>query len=173
MMKKVNWGKHMKKIMLICLLVIVAGCGLTDPSNVKDDGNGNVTFKNNGKKFDVTISGVIEQDSYEISEQSYVIDPGEDVLEVVSNWEPLDAKVIFGLIHAQTGEAFWEAPRSGGNWQGKITTSHVKAGNYYIAIKTEKAPNVIDDGDHMTVTHFKWRMYHLSPWKWLLPNLLN
>lgn len=155
--------------MLIFLFVIVAGCSLSNPSNELDDVKGNVMIKNEGKKFDVTISGIIAPDSYTISEQSYEIVPGEDVLEVVSNWEPLGTRVRFGLIHAQTGETFWEAPKSSGSWQGKITTSHLQAGNYYIAIKTETEANNIDYRDRTTVTHFKWKMYHLSTWKWLSP----
>lgn len=47
--------------------------------------------------------------------------------------------------------------KKSGSWQGIIKTSHLKAGKYYIVIKTEPEINDYDKDDRKIIAHFNWK----------------
>lgn len=159
----------MKKMFMILFMgiIFVSGCDNTENSREKESLNGNendeVEINNNEqsgdetKEFDFTIDGIISPEDFQISEESFQIDPGKEDLHIITNWVPSGARVIFGFINAQTEEEFWETPIKSGSWQGIIKTSHLKAGEYYIAIKTEPEINDYDKRDRTIIAHFNWK----------------
>lgn len=162
----------MKRLFMILFMgiVIVSGCSHTDGSdkigNLDGRDNSSNEINNNrdnendldvSKGFDATVDGVISPEAYQLSEESFAIDSTKEVLHVISTWSPSGARVIFGFINAKTDEEFWEAPQKSGSWIGDITTSHLKAGEYYIAIKTEPEINDYDKRERTIVAHFQWK----------------
>lgn len=158
----------MKKILMVLFIgiVIISGCSNTAGSKEKASISGSensrkkiikkVSNEDETKKFDGTISGIISPEDYQISEESFQIEPGKEDLYITTTWDPSGARVIFGFINARTQEEYWETPQKAGSWQGTIKTSHLRPGEYYIAIKTEPEINDYDKRDRTIVAHFIW-----------------
>lgn len=144
----------MKKLLLMLLMSIIFVVGCSDKKVAPGEIDDSV---DEIEEFDATISGVISPEKYQKSEKSFPVNSGKEVLNVISTWNPQGARVLFGFIDAKTGEEFWGPPQKSGSWNGSITTSDLKVGQYYIAAKTEAEINDFDKEDRVIIAHFNWK----------------
>lgn len=147
-------------MVLLMVNVFVFGCSDKDKLDKNDDigeFENSIDETEKAEEIDATISGIISPEKYQRSEKAFPIDSGKEVLNVIATWSPSGARVIFGFIDSETDEEFWETPQKSGSWQGSIKTSDLKAGDYYIAVKTEPEINDYDKRDRTIVAHFNWK----------------
>lgn len=141
----------MKRLFIILFLGIIFLVGCNDKNNLEKTDDVSETGE-----FDATISGSIPPNEFKISEKSFSVDPGKEVLHVVTTWNPSGTSLQFGFIDAKTNEEFWDTVQVSGSWEGTVKTSNLKEGEYYIAVKAGPEVNIFDEKDAGLVAHFKW-----------------